>query len=383
MPRTFDVAVIGLGGHGSAIADHAARRGLTVLGLERFDIGHAMGSSHGIHRLFRLAYAEGGMYVPLLARAAELWEDLERRSGERLFVRNGVLVASPDGDGKVARARTASEAHGIAHEMLDAAEINRRFPAFRLAPDMVGLFQPKSGFVLSERAILAHLISAQAHGAELRARTEVQEIIDRSGRIEIRTHGAVYECGQVVVAAGGWIGKLVPPLVRLHTVNRRAVGFFAPRRPLDFTPERCPGYSLSNGRLAIYGFPICGFPGVKIGRDGHLGEIGDPDGIDRRAGPRDEAALREGLDTFLNEVDGPALAMHGCLVTDTPDGHFIFDSLPGVPGIHVVSACSGHGYKFASVVGEITADRLQGRADRFDLAPFRLARFGARAAVEI
>jgi sarcosine oxidase len=383
MSRTFDVAVIGLGGHGAAIADHTARRGLRVLGLERFDIGHAMGSSHGIHRLFRLAYAEGAMYVPLLARAAELWEDLERRSGERLFVRNGVLVASPDGDGKVARARAASEAHGIAHEMLDAAAINRRFPAFRLARDIVGLFQPKSGFVLSERAIAAHLISAQVHRAELRARTEVFDINDRGSRIEIRTPAGVYECGQVVVAAGAWIGKLAPPLERLHMVNRRAIGFFAPRRPLDFTPAHCPGFSLSNGRLAIYGFPICGFPGVKIGRDGHLGETGDPDNIDRRAGPRDEAALREGLEAFLNEVDGPALALHGCLITDTPDGHFILDSLPGVPGVHIASACSGHGYKFASVVGEIMADRVQGRADRFDLEPFRLARFGARPAVGI
>jgi sarcosine oxidase len=376
----YDVIVIGLGGHGSSVLYHAASRGLRVLGLEQFDLGHSLGSSHGTHRLIRFAYAEGAAYVPLLLRAAELWGDLERATGERLFIRSGVLSASPGGAGGPAKARAAADAHGIAYELLDAGEINRRFPAFNMAPGMAGLYQPGAGFVMSEATIAAHTMLAMAAGAEIRSRLPATSIAERDGRVLVATPAGTFTAGQVVVTAGAYIGKLLPALKPLHTVRRRVQGYFAPRRPADFQPGVCPGYTFRNEAIAIYGFPIAGSPGVKIGRGGHLGESGEPDELSRVSTARDEAALREGVRAFLRDCDGPCLRLAACIIADTPDEHFIIDRLPGSPNVHIVSMCSGHGFKFTPVTGEILADRLQGRPDRFDLAPFRLDRFATDAA---
>jgi sarcosine oxidase len=351
MPK-YDVIVVGLGGHGSSIAYHAAK-----------------------HRLLRLGYAEGRAYVPMLLRAVELWRDLERRTGERLFIRSGVLSGSPGGRGSVEDARTCSEAFGISHQMLEAREINQRFPAFNMAPGMAGLLQHDAGFVMSEATIANHVLLAATHGADLRARTPVVGIEQKSNHVIVTTQEDKFEAGQVVVAAGTWIGKLVPDLSHLHTVARRALGFFQPQRPADFAADVCPGYTFSNDDLSIYGFPIFGFPGVKIGRDGHLNETGDPDELSRDVGPRDEACLREGVRAFLRDCDGPLMRLQACVLNDTPDKNFVIDRLPDMPSVHIASMCSGHGFKFSTVTGEILADRLQNKPDKFDLSPFRLARF--------
>lgn len=375
---TYDVIVVGLGGHGSSVAYHAAKRGLRVLGLEQFDIGHVRGSSHGVHRLFRLGYAEGQAYVPMLLRAAELWRDLERETGERLFVKSGVLSASPGAKGNVEDARTCSVAFDIRHEMLEAREINRRFPAFNMASDMVGLLQHDAGFVMSEQTIAGHLMLAAAHGADLRARLKVLGIEQRGDRVVVTTSAGRFDAGDVVVAGGAWIGKLLPDLAPLHVVARRALGFFQPKYPADFTPAKCPGFTFGNDQLSIYGFPIHGFPGVKIGRDNHLHETGEPDTLSRDVTPRDEACLREGLRAFLRDCDGPCQRLQACVLTNTPDGHFVIDRMPDMPSVHVVSMCSGHGFKFSTITGQILADRLVGKSDAFDLTSFRLTRFKAR-----
>jgi sarcosine oxidase len=372
-----DLIVVGLGGHGASVFYHAAARGLRVLGLERFDIGHAQGSSHGVHRLLRLGYAEGRSYVPLLLRAVELYRDLEARTGVRLFIASGVLSASPGGRGSVEDARTCSEAFGLRHEMLGAAEINRRFPAFAMAPDMVGLFQPDSGFVMSEATIAMHVLLGAAAGGEVRTRVRVLSLIERAGHVEVETDVGRFEAGAVVLAAGAFIGDVLPALAPIHKVMRRALGFFSPKRPADFAADRCPGYTFGNADLSIYGFPIHGFPGVKIGRDGHLNETGAPDALSRETTARDEACLREGVRAFLRDCDGPLLRLQACILNDTPDKHFIIDRLPGMPNVHVVSMCSGHGFKFTAVTGEIVLDRIEGRPDSFDLTPFRLDRFAA------
>jgi sarcosine oxidase len=376
---TYDLIVVGLGGHGSSILYHAAKRGLRVLGLEQFDIGHVRGSSHGVHRLLRLGYAEGQSYVPLLLRAVDLWRDLERQTGERLFIANGVLSASPGGRGGVQDARVCSEAFGIRHEMLDAREINRRFPAFNMAPDMVGLLQHDAGFVMSDATIAAHMMLATVHGADVRTRVRSYGIEQIGGRVIIKTTAGQFEAGQVAVSAGSFMGKVLPETAPLHTVARRALGFFLPKRPQDFASSVCPGYTFANADLSIYGFPIHGFPGVKIGRDGHLNELGDPDDLSRETNERDEACLREGVRAFLRDCDGPLVRLQACILNDTPDKHFIIDRHPDMPNVHVVSMCSGHGFKFSAVTGEVIADRVEGKADRFDLSPFRMSRF-ARAA---
>jgi sarcosine oxidase len=173
------------------------------------------------------------------------------------------------------------------------------------------------------------------------------------------------------------MAHVLPILAPQHKVMRRALGYFLPSQPADFRPEVCPGYTFANDQLSIYGFPIHGFPGVKIGRDGHLNETGDPDDLSRETTARDEACLREGVRAFLRNSDGPLLRLQACVLNDTPDKHFLIDRMPGMPSVHVVSMCSGHGFKFSAVTGEIVLDRVQGRPDRFDLTPFRMSRFAA------
>lgn len=372
----YDVAVIGLGAHGSAAVDHLAGRGLRVLGLEQFAPGHERGASHGVHRLFRLAYAEGAQYTPLLARAATLWQELEQRSGERLFIRNGVLSAAPAGGSDVTRAIASARAQGIAVEELDAAQIMARWPAFDLPADYVGVFQAESGFVMSERANAAHLISAAERGAHLLAHAPMIAWQPRADGVEIETSKGRFQARQMVVTVGAWVGRLDPILAAVSRVERRVLGFFPADDPSLFRPDRCPGYTIQ-GEVGIYGFPIFGAPGVKIGVEGHLHEVGTPETLEAGTTPADAAVLERGL-RYLRGVHGPALRLSRCLITLTPDEHFIIDHLPDAAQVHVISACSGHGYKMASVIGEIIADRVEGREDRFDLSSFRLGRFAAQ-----
>lgn len=371
----YDVIVVGLGAHGSSTLYHLARRGLRVLGLEQFNICNIRGSSHGTHRLVRLAYKNGRTYVPLLLRSVELWRELEDVTGERLYCRSGVLSAAPVGDGGIGEFEASAREFGLAHEMLTATQINSRFEAFRVDRDVAGIFQRDSGFVFCERSVATHTILAMSHGVEIRTGVAVRGVEVKGGRVQVETAAGAFEAGQVVLSAGGWIGKLVPELQPYHKIGRRVLGWFVPRRPAAFDPKICPGFTFRKGDRSIYGFPISGYPGVKIGRDKHFDENGDPDELPREAGPRDEELLRDAMGIFLREVDGACIRLQGCIVTHTPDRDFIIDSLPDHPQVHVVSMCSGHGFKFSAVSGEIIADRVLGNRDRFDLSPFRLKRF--------
>jgi sarcosine oxidase len=375
MSRAFDVIVVGVGGMGSAACYHLARRGARVLGLERFDIGHAMGSSHGLTRILRLAYFEGSFYVPMVLRARELWQELGEAAGERIFFETGALDLAPQGAGIVEASLQSCLDHGLAHEALDGAAIARRFPALSLPSNHVGLLQPGSGFVASERAILAHAGLAIAAGAEIRAREAVLEITAiAGGGVRVRTDKASYEAGRAIVAPGAWIGRLVPSLDTETTVVRRVQAWFAPRRPAELSPDRLPVFTLKVDEGHFYGFPLWGHPGFKLGGPHYGSDVVDPELPTREPTPEAEAALRECAARYVPAGAGETLALRACLYTMTRDEHFIVDTLPGQEEIIVASPCSGHGYKFASAMGEILADLATIGASRFDLSPFSITR---------
>lgn len=383
MSSVFDVAVVGLGAMGAAAAHHLARRGRRVLGIERFGLPHQMGSSHGYTRLLRVAYAEGAAYVPLVRRARDLWLDLGREIGRPLFETTGSLdIGRLDGD-QVPSALASSKANGLDHELLDAAEIMRRHPAWRLPSDLVGLHQPEGGFVRSEAAILAHATLAAADGAALMTNTRVLAVEETgAGTARIVTDAGTFEAGQVVIAAGAWIGALVPALARHLDPRRIPIGWFATARPELFAAERFPIWTLEVEEGGFYGAPIDGHPGVKIGGPSsakHPEWSVDPETAPRGPLPGDEAGIRSALSRYLPDGDGAALLVQGCLVTYTADEHFVIDRVPGFPAALVLSCCSGHGFKFASVVGEIAADLVTTDATRHAIDRFALARL-ARAA---
>lgn len=379
MSERYDAIVIGLGGMGSASAYHLARRGQRVLGLEQFDLLHDLGSSHGLTRIIRLAYHEHPSYVPLLRRAYELWHDLEREAGERLLITTGCLEGGPE-DGPIFQgALAAAREHALAHEVLDPGDLRRRHPAWSgLDDDVRFVWQPDGGFLLAERSILAHVNGALAAGADLRFRETVTRWEPTpEGGVAVTTSRGRYEAERLVVCGGAWTRELVPALDGLAEPERQVLGWFTATKPDLFVPERFPVFLLEGPLGSFYGFPVHDGPGVKLGWYHHFGEAIDPSDPDRSVRPDDEAALRAFLDRHLPDATGPTVMLKACIFTNTPDEHFVVDRLPDAPQVTVVSACSGHGYKFCSVIGEIAADLATAGSTPHDIGLFRLDRFAA------
>ncbi|MBX6351598.1 MAG: FAD-dependent oxidoreductase [Clostridia bacterium] len=399
--RSWDVVVVGLGIMGAAALWALARRGVAVLGLERFSPGHDRGSSHGESRIIRTAYFEGPVYVPLAQRAFELWEELERRAGRRLLVPTGALMIGAPDSPVVAGTLASAEAWRLPHEVLDAAALRRRFPALSPPADAVGVFETRAGALDPEASLAALLHDAQAHGAEWRGGLRVRgwEEAD-GGRLRIWAEPAP-EAGpagsaagptgsapegreplavlarRVVLCAGPWTAELLPGRFPLW-VERQVMHWFDVAGVGDeFGPGRLPVFiwQRRDGEQ-FYGLPALEGGLVKFCRH-HGGEATTPDAVERAVRPADIEAVEAARRELLPGLAPGPVRSKTCLYTNTPDEHFCIGPLPEEPRVVLACGFSGHGFKFAPVVGEILADfALEGRteypADRF--AP---ARFGA------
>jgi sarcosine oxidase len=371
---TFDAIVVGLGAMGSAAVASLARRGARVIGIDKYPPGHDRGSSHGATRIIRLGYFEHPSYVPLLRAAYPLWRDLEGRSGVPLMQITGIVeIGAPDSD-VVAGTLRASLMHGLAHEVLDARALMRRFPAFRMPADFVGVFQADGGFLRAEQAIHAQLALARDAGAQLRVGEDVIAVEPRGAGVRVVTRNGVIEAGCAIVTAGPWVRSLLPGLPAPIRVTRQVLGWFEPSDRALFAPGRFPVFLVQNEDGVFYGFPDDG-AGVKVAKHHHADETVDPDRCEREVSAADEAMIRAVLAAHLPAADGRRLAATTCLYTMTPDGDFILDRLPGHEAIIVASPCSGHGFKFAPVIGEILADLALSGATLHDISRFALARF--------
>jgi sarcosine oxidase len=375
----YDVIVLGIGGMGSATLFHLASRGLRVLGLERFDLVHEYGSSHGLTRIIRLAYWEHPSYVALLRRSYELWWELETRAGEQLLYITGSVDAGPPGSSIFQGALRSSELHGLPHEVMDGDELHRRFPGYGLRRTMQCLYQPDGGFLLPERCNVAHVAQALARGAEVHCRERVLEWGVRGGHVWVRTDRMEYEAGRLVICAGPWAAKLVPELAELAVPERQVLAWLQPIHPEHFETSTFPVFNLEVEEGRYYGFPSFMVPGFKFGKYHHLGETVDPDTVNREPRPDDEELLRSFARRYFPDGAGPTLMLKGCLFTNSPDRHFILDLHPEHPEVAIAAGFSGHGYKFCSVVGEIMADLAERGESRHDIEFFGMRRFRAAA----
>ena len=371
----FDVAVVGLGAMGSAALSSLARRGARVVGIERFVPGHDKGSSHGETRVIRLGYMEHPSYVPLLTRTYELWRELEAASGRKLLHVTGIAEIGPPEGIVVAGTLLASRTHGLQHEVLKAEAVMERFPAFRIPSSYVGVVQPDGGFVTPEPAIEAQVALAKAAGAEIRTETKVDSIERRSNGVRLAIGQESVEAGKVIVSPGPWVKQLLPELPVQLRVTRQVLAWFQPVDASPFAPGRFPVFLLENRHGVHYGFPPHGAGTVKIAKHHHADEAVEPDGYDRSVSADDEAMIRAAIADHIPAANGKLVTARTCLYTVTPDGDFIIDRMPGAPDIIVASPCSGHGFKFAPVIGEILADLAITGATRYDISRFRLARF--------
>lgn len=380
MSTVYDVIVVGVGGMGSATCYELAKRGQRVLGLERFDIGHSMGSSHGETRMLRLAYFEGQSYVPMVVRAHELWRETGTKIGEELLTVTGTLDIIEPGLDIVARGEEACKAYDLPYELMTAKTIMARYPAFHLPQDYTGLLQPDGGFVKSEKAVLAYTALAIDAGADIHPREQVLSFEPTpSGGVKVITDLRTYEAGRLVLSPGPWINHFVPSLKPVTQPYRQVFGWFRPLEPDLFKQGNFPSFTLKIPEGHYYGFPLYGHPGLKIGGPHHGREACDPETLVRENRPSDEKGLRDCLATYLPAAMGTALTIKVCIYTMTPDEDFIIDLMPGAPQIVIASPCSGHGFKFASVMGEILADLAMDRKSPFDLSPFRMSRFAGLA----
>ena len=233
----YDAIVIGVGGMGSATVYHLARRGCKVLGLERYDIPHEMGSSHGYSRMIRYTLQEHPNYVPLVRRAYELWRELEDASGETLVVTTGSVRAGPPASLYYKNAQESCDAHNIPYEILTAPEINKRFPGYQFPDEISSIFQSDGGFLLPEQCIVNHVRAAEESGAEIHRQETVLDWEPQSDEIKVRTDKGVYTARKLVVTAGAWAGKLVPEVTEHAIPERQVLGWFEPEKPELFQPQ--------------------------------------------------------------------------------------------------------------------------------------------------
>ena len=375
----YDAIVIGLGGMGSATAFHLARRGRRVLGLEQYGLLHDRGSSHGLTRIIRLAYHEHPSYVPLLRRAYELWHELEQLSGERLLITTGSIEGGPEDGPLFQGALEAARIHDLPHEVLDVAELRRRFPAYGdFEPSTHVVLQRDGGFLLAERTLLAHINQAVRHGAELHFHEPVLDWEPTAdGGVRVASARAAYEADRLVICAGPWAGRLVPRIASLAVPERQVLAWLQPTRPELFAPDRFPVFVLDVEDGNYYGFPQHDVPGFKFGRYHHLREPMDPDDPDRATHPEDEAILRAFAARYFPGGAGPTILLKACIFTNSPDEHFVIDRLPDASQVSIAAGFSGHGYKFCSLVGEVMADLALDGATSHDIGLFSLSRFAS------
>ncbi|MGI8605582.1 MAG: N-methyl-L-tryptophan oxidase [Gaiellaceae bacterium] len=371
MSERSDVVVVGVGGMESAALYHLARRGTRVLGLERFDVPNELGSSHGITRIIRLAYFEHPSYVPLVRRAYELWQELEREAGEQLLHATGAVEGGPRiFEGAL---RSCLE-HDLPHEVLTGAEVAERFPAYRLPPELQLLYQPDGGFVLPERCIVAHVNGALAHGAVVRTHERVLTWDAGESGVRVQTDRGVVEAEKLVLTVGAYsqeVARLPPGSV---TAQRQVLAWLQPLKPDLFAPDRFPVFNVLLEEGHLYGFPVHGVPGFKVGFYDRAGERGAPDAISRDVTPDDEVPLRRFVERYFPDGAGPTLTLKSCLFELSPDEHFLIDRHPESEAAVVGAGFSGHGFKFCSVVGEILADLALDGDTRHDIEFLRLAR---------
>jgi sarcosine oxidase len=302
--------------------------------------------------------------VLLLRRAYELWREIQGKAGEKLLHITGSIDAGPEESWVFKGSWESCKLHDLPHEVLTGAELGRRYPGYHLPPEHLALIQPEGGFLTPERCIVSYVMAAQSLGAEIHGHELVLEWVPLEGGVRVRTDRGTYEADRLVMTAGAWNGDLLDVLDGLAVPERQVLAWLQPVRPDLFRPDT---------------FPVFGVPGFKFGKYFHLGESGGAEEIDRQPHDYDEQLLRSFAERYFPDGCGPTMDLQTCMFTNTPDHHFVIDLHPDYPQVSIASPCSGHGFKFASVVGEIMADLAEKGFTRHDIGLFRLDRLKRQA----
>jgi len=359
---TWDVIVLGAGGVGSAAAWRLARRGARVVALERFGRAHDRGSSHGRTRIIRQAYFEHPDYVPLLRRGYEIWSELEQARGQRLFHRTGLIeIGRPDG-ALIPGVLEAARRHGLEVDELSPAEARRRFPAFRFSDGSRVVLERQAGYLRVEDCVLAQLAEAERAGAEVRFEEPARRWRATGDGVVVETALGRYEAGRLVVCGGAWAGRLLSGLDLGLRVVRKHLHWYATEDRGYAEEAGCPTFFYELPEGYFYGFPRVDDLGVKVAEHSGGEPVADPLTVDRGIDPEERRRVESFLARHLPGVTSRPTSHSVCLYTRSPDEHFLVGRHPEHGQVVFAAGLSGHGFKFAGVLGEVLADlALDGR----------------------
>lgn len=385
MPKTYDVAVIGLGAMGAAALYQLSKQNLKVIGIDKYMPPHSYGSSYGETRVTRQAIGEGTFYTPMVLRANEIWAELEKLSGKELYGHCGMLIAAHEEQRFLQNTLKAAEDYHIQHEVLDGQEVEQRFPALKVADkDHAFYYEPTSGYLRPEACIEAELKLAKDNGTELLTNTEVTSIQEAGEGVKITlANNEEITAQKVIVASGPWIKEMLPDSLGgvLTTLLQTLYWFdIDPAYYDQLTPEKFPVFLCGDEKSAVtrsfYGFPMLGGPngGMKFAVHETDKEVrpADKDAATPVTSAEDIYAF---VSRYVRGLKPGALRSVNCLYTMTPDENFIIDFKPGSNRIVMVSACSGHGFKHSAAVGEMASELVVAGKTTLDSSPFRLERF--------
>tara|TARA_B100000809_G_scaffold204829_1_gene206343 strand:- start:3535 stop:4794 length:1260 start_codon:yes stop_codon:yes gene_type:complete len=367
----YDVIVLGVGSMGSSTCYQLAKKGYKVLGLEQFDIPHELGSHSGQSRIIRKAYGEASDYVPLLERAYENWKTLESETGNQVYYKTGLVYFGTKNDAFLETVKKSSSEYNIPVNELSDKKCRQKYPQFELPNGFERLEEPDAGLLTPERSILLYVQQALFNGAVIRTKEKVLEWKRKNGTITVKTNKGTYQTKKLIITAGAWAGKMIPNLAQNFKVTRQALAWVQPKKWNNFELNKFPCWNLLHNGYDFYGFPILpvgkfGGPlGMKLALHYPGGDVTDPDMVRRSTKESDENILIEFLNKFIPDGYKNTIEMKTCLYTNTPDENFIVDYLPGFDkDVTIAAGFSGHGFKFASVIGEIMADlTINGKTD--------------------
>lgn len=375
MIGSYDVIVLGVGGMGSAACQQLAGRGARVLGLEQFQLVHDRGSSHGETRIIRQAYFEHPDYVPLLLRTYELWRQLEQGTGHTLFDQVGLVMSGLAEGETISGAKNSAKLHQLAIEELTASDANRRWPAFSFPDEHAVVFEPVAGMLRVEACVQANLDRATEQGAEIHANEQVLSWTSTGNSVSVQTNRGQYSAGSLVITAGPWASRSLQGLGLPLQVLRKFVGWFPIRQGPYRADQGMPTYFFELPHGTFYGFPSIDGQTVKMAEHSGGQPVDDPTQVDRELHDLDLPRLSDFLQAHLPGLS-PAPARHSvCQYTMTPDQHFIVDTHPQWPNVALAAGFSGHGFKFAPVIGEALADLALNRSTQLPIGFLSLGRF--------
>ena len=378
----YDAIVIGLGSMGSATCYQLARKGLSVLGIEQFESPHDFGSHSGQTRLIRKAYGEHPDYVPLLERAYENWAVLGKETSSQIYFPTGLAYFGPETDDFMKTVQFSSEEYKIPLERMSHQQCQHSYPQFHLSEDTTRLFEPDAGFLLCDTAIELHIAEAQRYGAAIQSNEQVLQWKYIDGLVRIYTNRGEYRSKKLVISVGAWAPDIIPAHQNQLEVTRQILVWFEPKRQEDFMIGNFPCWFMKKKELAFYGFPILpqtqfgGEAGLKVAIHFPGEEVVNPNQVNRNIDNEELEVLLAFMKKHLPDGFGKILNTKVCLYTNTPDEHFILDFLPDTNNqIAVATGFSGHGFKFASVIGEIMSDLVTNGHTDLPIDFLRIARF--------